>query len=161
MDASDTVIVRKDLHFEQIASVCGVDMSQLKAFNPQYKTSVIPGNSYDCVLRLPSEAALKFVDMGDSLYNYRSSELLTKRKTVDVDESELNKQTTTASKSYSSSRRSSSRRSRRSRGKSVTIKSGQTLSEIAEKYGTSVSKLRRLNNIKGSNIRAGKKLKVK
>ena len=160
IDGNDTVVVNKDLHLEQVASVCGVEMEKIKAFNPQYKTSLVPGNSYDCILRLPSEAALKFIDLGDSVYSYRSSELLTKRKTVEIDEAELEKQQNSARRSYSSSRRRSSRRSSR-RSKSVTIKNGQTLSEIAEKYGTSVSKLRRLNGIKGSNIRAGKKIRVK
>ena len=159
IDGNDTVVVNKDLHLEQVASVCGVEMEKIKAFNPQYKTSLVPGNSYDCILRLPSEAALKFIDLGDSVYSYRSSELLTKRKTVEIDEAELEKQQNSARRSYSSSRRRSSRSSRRS--KSVTIKNGQTLSEIAEKNGTSVSKLRRLNGIKGSNIRAGKKIRVK
>lgn len=159
IDGNDTVVVNKDLHLEQVASVCGVEMEKIKAFNPQYKTSLVPGNSYDCILRLPSEAALKFIDLGDSVYSYRSSELFTKRKTVEIDEAELEKQQNSARRSYSSSRRRSSRSSRRS--KSVTIKNGQTLSEIAEKYGTSVSKLRRLNGIKGSNIRAGKKIRVK
>ena len=159
IDGNDTVVVNKDLHLEQVASVCGVEMEKIKAFNPQYKTSLVPGNSYDCILRLPSEAALKFIDLGDSVYSYRSSELLTKRKTVEIDEAELEKQQNSAKRSYSSSRRRSSRSSRRS--KSVTIKNGQTLSEIAEKYGTSVSKLRRLNGIKGSSIRAGKKIRVK
>ena len=159
IDGNDTVVVNKDLHLEQVASVCGVEMEKIKAFNPQYKTSLVPGNSYDCILRLPSEAALKFIDLGDSVYSYRSSELLTKRKTVEIDEVELEKQQNSARRSYSSSRRRSSRSSRRS--KSVTIKNGQTLSEIAEKYGTSVSTLRRLNGIKGSSIRAGKKIRVK
>lgn len=159
IDGNDTVVVNKDLHLEQVASVCGVEMEKIKAFNPQYKTSLVPGNSYDCILRLPSEAALKFIDLGDSVYSYRSSELLTKRKTVEIDEAELEKLQNSARRYYSSSRRRSSRSSRRS--KSVTIKNGQTLSEIAEKYGTSVSKLRRLNGIKGSSIRAGKKIRVK
>ena len=159
IDGNDTVVVNKDLHLEQVASVCGVEKAKMKAVHPQYKTSLVPGNSYDCILRLPSEAALKFIDLGDSVYSYRSSELLTKRKTVEIDEAELEKQQNSARRSYSSSRRRSSRSSRRS--KSVTIKNGQTLSEIAEKYGTSVSKLRRLNGIKGSNIRAGKKIRVK
>ena len=35
------------------------------------------------------------------------------------------------------------------------------LSEIAERNHTTVGKLRKLNGIKGSNIRAGKKIKVK
>ena len=155
LESNDTVTVSKELHLEQVAAVCGVEMDKLKAFNPQYKTSLVPGNSYECVLRLPSEAALRFIDLGDSVYSYRSGELLTKRRTVEIDEEELAKQTATRRHSRSSRHR----KSRRSR--SVTIKSGQTLSEIAEKYGTSVSKLRRLNGIKGSNIRAGKKIRVK
>ncbi len=155
LESNDTVAISKELHLEQVAAVCGVEMDKLKAFNPQYKTSLVPGNSYECVLRLPSDAALRFIDLGDSVYSYRSGELLTKRKTVEVDEEELAKQTATRRRSQSSR----NRRSRRSR--SVTIRSGQTLSEIAEKYGTSVSRLRRLNGIKGSNIRAGKKIRVK
>ena len=41
------------------------------------------------------------------------------------------------------------------------MRNGDTLSEIAERNHTTVSKLRKLNGIKGSNIRAGKKIKVK
>jgi membrane-bound lytic murein transglycosylase D len=43
----------------------------------------------------------------------------------------------------------------------VTIKRGQTLSEIAKRNGTTVQKLRQLNGLKGNNIVAGKKLRVK
>ena len=43
----------------------------------------------------------------------------------------------------------------------MTIKRGQTLSEIAKRNGTTVAKLKKLNNIKGNNIQAGKKLRVK
>lgn len=159
VDLSDTVVVSRDLSLEQVAAVCGVDMEQLRSLNPQYKTAMVPGASYECILRLPPEAALRFVDLGDSVYNFRSDELLTKRKTVEVDEQAVARQAS----SSSSGRRSSSRRSsrRRSSGRTVTVKSGQTLSELAEKYNTSVSKLRRLNGIKGSSIRAGKKLRVR
>ena len=45
--------------------------------------------------------------------------------------------------------------------KSVTIRRGDTLSEIAARNGTTVKKLRKLNKISGNSIRAGKKLKVK
>jgi len=43
----------------------------------------------------------------------------------------------------------------------VTVQRGQTLSQIAKKNHTTVAKLKKLNGIKGSNIRAGKKLRVK
>jgi len=43
----------------------------------------------------------------------------------------------------------------------IKIKNGDTLSEIAARNHTTVKKLRRLNGIKGNNIRAGKKIKVR
>jgi membrane-bound lytic murein transglycosylase D len=83
-----------------------------------------------------------------------------------------------ASVSKSSTRRSSKRSSRRSsrsnkssskskkskksdNPKHVSVKEGDTLSEIAERNHTTVSKLKKLNKISGSNIRAGKKIRVK
>jgi membrane-bound lytic murein transglycosylase D len=74
-------------------------------------------------------------------------------------------ETTVKTHSYSHNKtngRSSRRNSRKkSRNSSVTINDGQTLSEIAKKHHTTVSKLRKLNKIKGSSIRAGKKIRVK
>ncbi len=40
------------------------------------------------------------------------------------------------------------------------IKSGETLGEIAQKYKTSVKHLKKVNNIRGNNIRAGKYLMI-
>lgn len=42
-----------------------------------------------------------------------------------------------------------------------TIQRGETLYSIARKYRMSVSELKQLNNMRGTNIRAGKRLKVK
>lgn len=157
-EGCDTVSVDSDLNLEQVAAVCGVDIDKLRALNPQYKTHMVPGLSGGCTLTLPTDAALKFIDLHDSVYAYRSGELLTKRKTVDIDEEQVAKISSSSKKSRS---RSSRYRRSRTRSKSVTIRSGQTLSEIAEKHHTTVSKLRRLNGIKGSSIRAGKKIRVK
>ena len=43
----------------------------------------------------------------------------------------------------------------------MTIRQGDTLSEIAERNHTTVKKLRQLNGIRGNNIRAGKKIRVR
>lgn len=61
---------------------------------------------------------------------------------------------------YSKSRRSRSHASRRG-GTHVTIRKGDTLGEIARRNHTTVAKLKKLNGIKGNNIRSGKKLRVK
>ncbi len=155
---TDTVVVNRDIHFDQIANVLGIDKKEIEALNPQYRRSVINGGSSQAILRLKSQDILAFIDNQDSVYAYRADELLTKRNTVEVDETYVAQ----TKKSYSKKKKSRNSRKRSSRSKSTTIRQGDTLSEIAKRNGTTVAKLRKLNpHIKGSNIRAGKKLRVK
>lgn len=63
--------------------------------------------------------------------------------------------------SSKSSKRSSKSKQKTDNPKNVSVKAGDTLSEIAARNHTTVSKLKKLNNISGSNIRAGKKIRVK
>lgn len=157
---TDTVVVNRDVHFEQIAKVLGMDIEQVKQLNPQYRRNVVNGRTKPSTLRLPVAMVGSFIDNEDSIYAYRSDELLTKRLEVAVN-------TDTPAVSHRSSARSnrhdkaSRRKSRRERSKNVTIRQGDTLSDIARRNGTTVSKLKKLNKISGSNIRAGKKLRVK
>lgn len=144
--STDTLILNRDVHFDQIVAVCNVKEEEVKALNPQYRTGLIPGAKKSCILRLPTHGISAFIGAGDSVYNYKSDELFTNRSEVAVN------QTT---------KYSSSSRSRNSKAKTVTVRSGETLSVIAKRHGTTVSKLQRLNGIKGTNIRAGKKLRVR
>lgn len=48
-----------------------------------------------------------------------------------------------------------------STSKTITVKSGDTLSELAVKYGTTVAKIKSLNGLKSDLILIGQKLKVK
>ena len=43
---------------------------------------------------------------------------------------------------------------------SVTVRSGDTLSEIAKRHGTTVSRLKRANGLESSRVRAGQRLKL-
>ena len=149
-EKTDTVMVDRNLHMEQVAAVCGLEMEQLRTLNPAYRHDVIPGATELACLRLPQTEIGRFLENEDSIYQYKTDSLLARRATVAVSE--------TAYKVGKSTKRS---RSSRSRGRTVTIRKGQTLSEIARQNGTTVSKLRRLNGIKGNNIRAGKKLRVR
>jgi hypothetical protein len=42
-----------------------------------------------------------------------------------------------------------------------TVRSGETLSSISRQHGVSVSQIQRLNSLRGTNIRAGQRLRVK
>ena len=151
---TDTVMVDRNVHLEQIAAVCNIDIEQLRTLNPSYRRDIAPGATKLSAIRLPQTEVGKFIDMQDSIYAYNAEALFTKRATVEV-----NDNTPTYTRSSSSRSKSKKRTSRR--GKTVTIKSGQTLSEIAKKNGTTVAKLKKLNGLKGNNIRAGKKLRVR
>ncbi len=164
---TDTVMVNRDVHFEQISHILNVDIDQLKELNPRYRRNIINGKSELASLRLPSSLVNQFIDNEDDIYAYNTEDLLNKRTEVEINNSipsyssdyksySGKKGRTRGKGSYSRGRHKKSHR-----GKSITIKSGDTLSEIAARNHTTVSKLRKLNKIKGNNIRAGKKIKVK
>ena len=156
---TDTIIVSRDVHFKQIADVCGIDIEELRTLNPQYRRDIVNGSNKPSVVRMPATVTNTFIANEDSIYNYQTEALFARRSLVEVDRtssSSYTRKSSTKRKSYSKKRRS-----RRSRARRVTVRQGDTLSEIAERNHTTVSKLRRLNGIKGNNIRAGKKIRVR
>ena len=146
---TDTVMVSRNVHLE-----CNIDIEQLRTLNPAYRRDIVPGATKMSAVRLPHTEVGKFIDLEDSIYAYNAEVLFSKRATVEVNDD-------VPTYTRKSGRKSRSKKARSSRGRSVTVKSGQTLSEIAKRNGTTVAKLKRLNGIKGSNIRAGKKLRVR
>lgn len=136
---TDTLVVNRDVYFEQISEVCKISMEELKALNPQYRTSKIPGSAKPCILRMPLEAINSFIESGDTVYTLRLSELNKNRAVVNVSDAPVT-----------------------SKGaKTVKVRSGDTLGAIAKRNGTTVEKLKRLNNLKGTMIHVGQKLRVR
>ena len=191
---TDTVTITRDLHMQQVAELCNIEVEAIKALNPQYRTQLIPGSSGPMTLCLPTETLNAFIDLKDSVYNYRADELMTRRSNVEVNDkldnrsvaarrrasrssSADNESSTTTSHSSRSSSRSSrssssrssktSKRGRNSKSskkvstKTATVRSGDTLIDIARRNGITVEKLKKKNKIKGSMIKPGQKLKVK
>ena len=137
---SDTIHINRDLHFQQVASVCNIDIEQLRSLNPQYKKDIVPGNSRVYALRLPNNTVGTFIERQDSIYAYDTKKLLPKRSTVAVSDGT----------------------SKNSKGAQYhKIRKGDTLGGIASRYGVSVAQIRKLNGIKGNNIRAGRSIRVR
>ena len=159
---TDTVMLDRDVHFEQIAKVLNVSVEEIQQLNPQYRRNIINGSSKPSSLRLPAMKINQFIDKQDSIYSCTVDNFQNKRTEVDVTEPTAQmssgKRTSSHKTKYG---RKGRRRTSRSRSKSVTIRQGDILSDIARRNGTTVAKLKRLNKISGSSIRAGKKLKVK
>ena len=132
---SDTIVVQKQVKFSQIAGVCSnISVEDLRALNPQFRRDVIPA---DYAIRLPITNVEEFIQFEDSIY----------ASGVEV-------KPMAPVPAPKASKTSSSR-------KTVTVKSGESLSVIAKRNGTTVAKIRRLNGLKGNMIRPGQKLRVR
>ena len=137
----DTIMVTNRIHFEQLAAVINIPVEQIRSLNPQYRRDIIPGDLKPYALCLPLQYVSAYIENNDSIYAYRADELINNRRSeVEV---------------YRSSAPGGS-------GNLIyhKVKSGETLGHIANKYGTSVAKLRSWNNISGSRINVGQRLKI-
>ena len=83
---TDTIHVDRDLHFNQIAAVIGIDVNQLKELNPQYRRNIVNGSSGTASIRMPLPYIMKFIDLQDSIYNYQRSSYHKKRPQVAINE---------------------------------------------------------------------------
>ena len=135
--ATDTIMVNRLLHFDQIVAVCDIDMETLRGLNPQYKENVIPGKFLPGSLRLPEDKIRDFILSGDSIYNHERDKYFSEEK-VKV----LKNQATNSGFVIHK------------------IRSGESLSTIAHRYRVTIAELKRWNGLKSNNIVAGKTLKI-
>ncbi|MFW9597268.1 MAG: transglycosylase SLT domain-containing protein [Paludibacter sp.] len=141
---TDTIMIKEKVHFEQISQVLNIPIEQIKLLNPQYKKNYIPGNIKPYALCLPLNYANGFYEKYDEIVKHNADTLINNRR----DETEI----LTITKPVTTTVRG--------QVKYHTVKKGQTLGYIAAKYGTSVTKLKKANNIKGSMIQLGQRLKI-
>lgn len=178
---TDTVTVSRNLYLAQVAAACNLDVETVQAMNPQYRAGMVPGNSQPCALRLPVQAIDRFLQLGDSIYHVApAAEVAERREEVEPAEltAQPNNTTTRQSRRQALAEERRERRERRAAAAAerkkrkskraraeepseVDIRQGDTLSEIARRNNTTVEKLQKINNLDGSAIRAGKKLRVK
>ncbi len=137
-ESTDTVHISRPLNLNQVAEVCKINIDQLRSLNPEFKKDIVPGNEATYALRLPTSMISSFIENEESIYTYKTDVYLSRREVTSVKGTSEN-------------------------GKAVyhRIRKGETLGGIAAKYGVTVKQLRKLNGIKGSNIRAGKSLRIR
>ena len=139
--ATDTVMINKPLHLQQVADVLHLDMETLRALNPQYKRDIVPGHIRSSVLKLPAAETYAFVDAEDTVYTHRLEELLA---TVSME------QPNGATPGGTSVRERITH----------VVQKGETLYSIANQYGVTLKDLRKWNGLSSSRIAAGKRLKL-
>ena len=139
--ATDTIHVNRNLHFEQIAEVCGVEIEEIRALNPQFLKDIVPGENETYVLRLTNNTTSKFVENEDSIYSYNADKYF-----PPLNIEQMLKEAKENNGAGNLIRHK--------------IKAGETLGSIASKYRVSVKQIMKWNDMRNSNIRAGKYLKI-
>jgi membrane-bound lytic murein transglycosylase D len=149
--ATDTIMIKKQMSFKQVADLLDVPVAQLQLLNPSYKLNIIPFyNDENHYLRLPTEKIAAFVSNEDKMYAYVQHELDLKehpfrneRAVVKSGENGSETKTTT-----------------RSATKYYKVRRGDNLGAIANKYDVAVSEIKKWNGLRSNTIAYGKSLKI-
>ncbi|CAM4166988.1 LysM peptidoglycan-binding domain-containing protein [Flavobacterium antarcticum] len=150
---TDTVMIKKEMSFKQIADLMDVPVSQIQLLNPAYKMNVVPFYANKPhFLRLPKDKIGVFTSNEDKIYAYVDRERTKIEMPYYVTETRLASRDT-SSKSSSNSKFST-------KTKYHTVRRGESLGLISNKYGVAVTDLKRWNNLRGNTINSGAKLKI-
>jgi membrane-bound lytic murein transglycosylase D len=80
---TDTIMVNRNTHLEQVAEVMGMNIDLLRSLNPMYRRDVVPGTTELSPIRLPQSEVGRFIDLQDSICNHRAADFA-KRVEVEV-----------------------------------------------------------------------------
>jgi membrane-bound lytic murein transglycosylase D len=148
--ATDTIMIKKQMSFKQISDLLDVPVAQLQLLNPSYKMNVIP--VYDNqihFLRLPKDKISVFASNEDKIYAYIQRELDFREKPFQVQKAIVLNDTL-----------NSTQRITLPKSKYYTVKRGDNLSDIADKYSITVSDIKKWNGLKSNKLTSGKSLKI-
>lgn len=132
----DSLVINKNLHFQQIADMINIPIDDLRAYNPQFKQDIVPGAYKPYVLNMPLTKVTAFIDKQDTIYTHRATELFTHRKEAGLDVVGG------------------------AAGLTHKVRRGDTLSGIARRYGISLAQLKRWNGLKSNTVSVGRSLNV-
>ncbi len=150
--ATDTILIKKEMSFKQISDLLDVPVSQLQLLNPSYKMNVVPFyQDQPHYLRLPTDKISVFASNEDKIYAYAQRELDSREKPFQFSKTAV---VSTDSLNYAQQRVTLPK------AKYYTVKRGDNLDEIANKYNVSIDNIKKWNNLKSSTVSRGKSLKI-
>ena len=150
-EATDTIMLFRNVHLEQVSKVLGIDIEKLRMLNPQYRRDIVTGYSEPTDLRLPKEYISKYIEMEDSIVAYNVDELM-KRDMVEVNKAPVYK----AKRVTYSSKRSRALKSKRNARRSKVSRS----SRVSSKKRASTSR-RKASSSRSKKVSSKKKTSTK
>lgn len=149
--ATDTIMIKKQMSFKQISDLLDVPVAQLQLLNPSYKLNVVPFyHDQAHFLRLPMDKMAVFASNEDKIYAYAEREMNLRERPFQIRKAIV----ATDTLNYTQQRITLPKT------KYYIVKRGDNLSEIANKYGVSVSEIKKWNALKSNMVSSGKSLKI-
>lgn len=169
---TDTVVVNKYIHFNQIAAVLNIPVDEIRMLNPQYLKDIIPGDYRPYTLTLPTQQCLSYVMSEKRIVDY-DAELYARRShvepgTTDVpvaptgdnglaNLAEASKQTLNAEVNQEIAQ---TQVTEHMVVKTHTVSRGESLRDIARQYGVSATDIKRWNKLRRGKVKEGDELKI-
>lgn len=144
---TDTVHVCDRLHFQAISQVIDVPVDELRVLNPQYRKDIIPGDVRPYVLRLPSQTVYNYLMYEDSIKS--ASLAMAPRSIVEI-----------GNPGEQSASASGGEGTWREVNKWHKVRRGETLAQVARRYGVTTRQIKRWNHMRSSKLQRGQKLKI-
>lgn len=144
--ATDTIQIKRALSFKQISDLLDVSVAELQFLNPSYKREIVPsitGNEY--YLRLPLDKIALFDSNEEKIYAYANYEESLREKPYQIQKL-LASNDSTATKT--------------SRVKYHKVRKGDSLSEISNRYGITMTQLKKWNHLRNNKAPLGRSLKI-
>lgn len=162
---TDTIAVKNKMTFKQIADLLDMPVAEIEFLNPSYKLKVIPYVTHELhFLRLPKDKIAIFTSNEDKMYAYANYDF-SKRERPFTSKPRLVRERDTISSKNDLENALADTETKRimktvSRTKFHTVRKGDNLSDIAEKYDVAMSDLKKWNHLKSNKVQSGKKLKI-
>ncbi len=153
--ATDTIMIKQQISFRQIADLLEMPVSQIQMLNPSYKMNVIPYyRNIPHFLRLPTDKIAVFTSNEDIIYDYVAHEADKREKTI------IEPTKAVASKDSMTEESSRIVYKTVSKTKIHKVKRGDNLGGISDKYGVSIADIKKWNKLRNNNVALGRNLKI-
>lgn len=169
---TDTVVVNKYIHFNQIAAVLNIPVDEIRMLNPQYRKDIIPGDYRPYVLTLPTQQCLSYVMSEKRIVEY-DAELYARRSHVEPGEittpevpvgdngvANLELAAAQTNNADTNNLIAHTQVTERMVVKYHTVQRGESIRDVARQYGVSATDIKRWNHLRRGKVKEGDKLMI-
>lgn len=169
---TDTIVVNKRIHFNQIADVLNIPVDEIRMLNPQFRKDIIPGNYRPYTLTLPKQQCLSFLMSEDAILAH-DADLYAQRTYVEpgdpdaaapeiVDE---NGERNLAAVERQSANASANMELAMNPTEDIVtlthvVGRGENIKDIAKKYSVSATDIKRWNHLRRGKVKEGDELRI-